>query len=89
MVYVVTKLRAVHSVCNIVPRYGIVIRQHISCTACVGVKSQNLEDAQMVLLSLGYNKAEVSGAISRVLASVTSEPSAEEILKESLKVLSI
>ncbi|MBR6722075.1 Holliday junction branch migration protein RuvA [bacterium] len=60
-----------------------------ACTACVGVKSQNVEDAQMVLLSLGYNKDEVSGAISRVLASVTSEPSAEEILKESLKVLSI
>ena len=59
------------------------------CTSCVGVKSQNVEDAQMVLLSLGYNKDEVSGAISRVLASVTSEPSAEEILKESLKVLSI
>ena len=60
-----------------------------ACTSCVGVKSQNVEDAQMVLLSLGYNKDEVSGAISRVLASVTSEPSAEEILKESLKVLSI
>lgn len=59
------------------------------CASCVGVKSQNVEDAQMVLLSLGYNKDEVSGAISRVLASVTSEPSAEEILKESLKVLSI
>lgn len=59
------------------------------CTSCCSVKSQNVEDAQMVLLSLGYNKDEVSGAISRVLASVTTEPSAEEILKESLKVLSI
>lgn len=59
------------------------------CSSCSGVKSQNVEDAQMVLLSLGYNKDEVSGAISRVLASVTTEPSAEEILKESLKVLSI
>ena len=59
------------------------------CSSCSGVKSQNVEDAQMVLLSLGYNKDEVSGAISRVLASVTAEASAEEILKESLKVLSI
>lgn len=59
------------------------------CVSCAGVKSQNVEDAQMVLLSLGYNKDEVSGAISRVLSSVTEEPSAEEILKESLKVLSI
>ena len=60
-----------------------------SCSSCSGVKSQNVEDAQMVLLSLGYNKDEISGAISRVLANVASEPSAEEILKESLKVLSI
>ena len=59
-----------------------------TCVTC-GVKSQNVEDAQMVLLSLGYNKEEVSGAISRVLANLTTEPSAEEILKESLKVLSI
>ena len=50
------------------------------CSSCSGVKSQNVEDAQMVLLSLGYNKDEVSGAISRVLASVTAEASAEEIL---------
>ena len=60
-----------------------------SCVSCNGVASQNVEDAQMVLLSLGYNKDEISSAISRVLANVVSEPSAEEILKESLKVLSI
>jgi Holliday junction DNA helicase RuvA len=60
-----------------------------SCVSCSGVNSQNVEDAQMVLLSLGYNKDEVAGAISRVLSSVTTEPSAEEILKDALKVLSI
>ena len=58
-----------------------------SCISCSGVNSQNVEDAQMVLLSLGYNKDEVSGAISKVLATVKTESSAEEILKESLKVL--
>lgn len=50
---------------------------------------QNVEDAQMVLLSLGYTKEEISGAISKVLSGNTKEPSAEEILKAALKVLSI
>ncbi|MBQ8669167.1 Holliday junction branch migration protein RuvA [bacterium] len=68
---------------------GVKVDVVSSCSSCVGVKSQNVEDAQMVLLSLGYNKEEVSGAISKVLAQVSKDASAEDILKESLKVLSI
>ena len=49
----------------------------------------NIEDAQMVLFSLGYSKDEVSGAISRAMNSVSAGATAEEILKESLKVLSV
>ena len=51
--------------------------------------SQNIEDAQMVMLSLGYDKTEVSQAISKVVEKISSSASAEEILKESLKLLSL
>ncbi|MDE6138855.1 MAG: Holliday junction branch migration protein RuvA, partial [Candidatus Gastranaerophilales bacterium] len=54
-----------------------------------GFNNPNIEDAQMVLFSLGYSKDEVSGAISRAMNTVSSNATAEEILKESLKVLSV
>ena len=43
----------------------------------------------MVLLSLGYTKEEVSSAIGQVLTKLPQNASAEEILKDSLKILSI
>ncbi len=52
-------------------------------------KSQNSEDAQMVLLSLGYEKEEVSNAITRTLQEVSNDASAEDILRHSLKILSV
>ncbi len=58
-----------------------------SCSICAS--SQNVEDAQMVLLSLGYSKEEVSEAISKSVVSVSEKASAEEILKEALKILSL
>lgn len=58
-----------------------------SCTSCAN--TQNTEDAQMVLLSLGYTKEEVAGAIGQVLTKLPPNASAEEILKDSLKILSI
>ncbi len=58
-----------------------------SCTTCTN--TQNAEDAQMVLLSLGYTKEEVSGAIGQVLAKLPQTATAEEILKDALKILSI
>ena len=53
------------------------------------VKSQNSEDAQMVLLSLGYEKDEVNNAISASLKTVSADATAEDILREALKVLSM
>lgn len=53
------------------------------------VNSQNVEDAQLVMLSLGYAKDEVSDAISKAVARIPQSASAEEILKESLKILSV
>lgn len=55
----------------------------------ISVYGQNIEDAQMVLLSLGYTKEEINGAISKVLSGNEKEPPAEEILKAALKVLSV
>lgn len=52
-------------------------------------KSQNVEDAQMVLLSLGYEKDEVSAALTKALTKLSKDAPAEEILKEALKLLSI
>lgn len=52
-------------------------------------QSQNIEDAQLVMLSLGYDKNEVAQAISKTLEKISSSSSAEEILKESLKLLSV
>ena len=53
------------------------------------IPSQNIEDAQMVLLSLGYEKKEIDEALSRAVTSIKPNSSAEEILKESLKILSV
>lgn len=51
--------------------------------------SQNIEDAQMVLLSLGYEKDEVSSAVGKAVQRLSESASAEEILKEALKILSV
>ena len=53
------------------------------------VSSQNVEDAQMVLFSLGYTSEEVSSAISNALGKLSDKVSAEDILKVSLKILSV
>lgn len=52
------------------------------------VDNQAVEDAQMVLVSLGYERAEIQDAISKAVAILNDKASAEEILKESLKILS-
>lgn len=60
-----------------------------STKVSTSVSSQNVEDAQMVLLSLGYSNDEIGNAITRALAVAEKEPSAEEILKAALKILSL
>lgn len=51
--------------------------------------SQNIEDAQMVLLSLGYSSDEINGAIEKSLSKLPQTSPAEDILKESLRLLSL
>lgn len=58
-------------------------------TAGSNISSQNVEDAQMVLLSLGYEKDEVATAVGQAVQRLNDAASAEEVLKESLKILSI
>ena len=48
-------------------------------------QSQAINDTQAVLLSLGYEKSEVLNAVSKALAILGSEASAEEILKKTLQ----
>ena len=50
---------------------------------------QAVQDAQTVLISLGYERDEIKNAISRAMTFVKNAANAEEILKESLKILSI
>ena len=52
-------------------------------------KGQNIEDAQMVLVSLGYDNAEINTALEHALKTLEPTSSAEEILKKSLQILSV
>ncbi len=54
-----------------------------------GANSQNIEDAQLVMLSLGYGKDEVNDAVTKALSKISSDASAEEILKQALKIASM
>ena len=51
--------------------------------------TQATNDAQMVLLSLGYERDEIKNALSKALTVLDENSSAEDILKESLKILSV
>lgn len=55
----------------------------------ISSSSQSVEDAQMVLLSLGYNNDEINSALEKALSKMPQTSPAEEILKESLKILSV
>ena len=61
----------------------------ITSIAPIKVDNQAVEDAQMVLVSLGYERAEIQDAISKAVTILNDKASAEEILKEALKILSI
>ena len=66
--------------------------ENVTTTSSSGVtvpKSQNIEDAQMVLLSLGYEKDEVATALTKSVAKLSKDAPAEDILKDSLRILSL
>ncbi len=62
-------------------------KEPIKITSSVKVDDSAVEDAQMVLVSLGYERKEIQDAISKAVAD--NRKTAEEILKEALKILSL
>ncbi|MDY6310158.1 MAG: Holliday junction branch migration protein RuvA [Cyanobacteriota bacterium] len=52
-------------------------------------ENQNIEDAQNVLISLGYTAEEINNAIQSALNIIPAESAAEDILKKSLQILSL
>jgi Holliday junction DNA helicase RuvA len=62
-------------------------KEPIKITSTVKVDNSAIEDAQMVLVSLGYERKEIQDAILKAVAN--NQTTAEEILKEALKILSI
>jgi Holliday junction DNA helicase RuvA len=61
----------------------------ISSITPIKVDNQAIEDAQMVLVSLGYERKEIQNGISKAVAILDEKASAEDILKETLKILSV
>lgn len=57
--------------------------------ASTSFHGENIEDAKMVLMSLGYEKNEIVNALDKALKTVASNAETEEILKKSLQILSI
>lgn len=63
------------------------IRKSSSASEQSDIESAN--DAKNVLLSLGYEKDEITSSISKALGTLPQNASAEEILKKSLQLLSV
>jgi len=61
----------------------------ISISSDIEIKDeQAIQDAQTVLISLGYEREEIKKAISKAMTFVKNPENAEEILKESLCIIS-
>lgn len=50
---------------------------------------QAIQDAQTVLISLGYEREEIKKALSNAMTFVKDAKNAEDILRETLKILSV
>ncbi len=62
----------------------------ISISSDIDIKDeQAIQDAQTVLISLGYEREEIKKALSNALKFVKDATNAEDILKETLKILSL
>ena len=61
----------------------------ITSISSTKIDNQAVDDAQTVLTSLGYERKEIQDSISKALVILDNNASAEDILKEALKILSI
>lgn len=55
----------------------------------VKIDNKAIEDAQTVLVSLGYERKEIQDALTKSTSQLSENAGAEDILKEALKILSI
>ena len=58
-------------------------------TACPLPQTQAMNDAQAIMLSLGYDDKEIEDALSKVIATVEDESNPEEILRKALTCLAM
>ena len=58
-------------------------------TACPLPQNQAVNDAQAIMLSLGYDDKEIEDALSRVMATVEDNSNPEEILRKALTCLAM
>ena len=58
-------------------------------TACPLPQNQAINDAQLVMLSLGYDDKEVEDALMQVISTVEDNSNPEEILRKALTCLSM
>lgn len=61
----------------------------IKITTSVTVNNQAVDDAQTVLVSLGYERKEIQTAMTKAMTQIQENATAEDILKETLKILSV
>ena len=58
-------------------------------TACPLPQNQAMNDAQAIMISLGYDDKEIEDALSRVMATVEDTSNPEEILRKALTSLAM
>ena len=58
-------------------------------TACPLPQNQAVNDAQAIMLSLGYDDKEIEDALSRVMSTIEDESNPEEILRKALTCLAM
>lgn len=66
------------------------IKTDLPRSACTIIpQNQAMNDAQSIMLSLGYNEKEIDDAISKVISTVEDNSNPEEILRKALTCLSM
>lgn len=61
----------------------------ISYSEYSDINSEKINDAKMVLLSLGYEHAEINKALQCAVKSIDKNSNTEDILKKTLQILSV
>ena len=66
------------------------IKTDLPRSACTIIpQNQAMNDAQSIMLSLGYNEKEIDDALSKVISTVEDNSNPEEILRKALTCLSM